>query len=269
MAETVAEAKPKKMRSPAYPGINLEVALKRARGLYDKERRNPVAYPVAVGYWGFGPKSSGGLVSVAAMKSFGLIEDIERGAGGRILKLTDLAFRILLDDRPNSQDRSGLIKQAGLRPKIHSALWRKYGAELPSDSNLKHALIFDFLFNENTVDEFIKEYKETIRFAGLSASDTVSPPDEDKGKGIGADGPSYQEETLQEQQVTPNAPKAPNLPPVNPAAKPVGSSIPVTKDCSMSVLAVGNVTQKGLDQLINYLKLIRGSFPEGEAEQEN
>src|SRR2546427_2432659 len=112
MADTkTAVQSSKKMRSPAYPGINLEIALKRARGLYDRERRNAVAFSVAVSYWGFGPKSSGGLVSVAAMKSFGLIEDIERGAGGRVIKLTDLAFRILLDDRQDSIDRAALIKQ--------------------------------------------------------------------------------------------------------------------------------------------------------------
>ena len=75
-------AKSKKTRSPAYPGINLEIAVKRAKGLYDRERRNAVSFSVAVGYWGFGAKSSGGLVSVAAMKSFGLIEEVERGAGG-------------------------------------------------------------------------------------------------------------------------------------------------------------------------------------------
>jgi hypothetical protein len=269
MAESTGEKAQKKMRSPAYPAINLEIALKRARGVYDKERRNQVAYPVAVGYWGFGQKSSGGLVSVAAMKSFGLIEDVERSAGGRIIKLTDLAFRILLDDRPNSQDRAALIKQAALRPKIHAALWRKYGAELPSDSNLKHALIFDFRFNENTVDEFIKEYKETIRFAGLGTSDTLSPSDEDKNGHNADQGASDGEEALQEQQVTANTTKSQNLPAVNPAAKPVGSSIPVTKDCSMSVLAVGNVTQKGLEQLISYINLIKSSFPEDDSAAAN
>lgn len=260
MPESAVEQKPKKMRSPAYPGINLEIALKRAKGLYDKERRNPVAYAVAVGYWGFGAKSSGGLVSVAAMKSFGLIEDIERGAGGRVIKLTDVAFRVLLDERPNSEEKAQLIKQFALRPKIHASLWRKYGAELPSDSNLKHALIFDFKFNENTVDEFIKEYKETIRFAGLKASDTLSPSGEDKIDLETTDG----EEHMQDQQVTQSVLKDQKLL----AGKPVGSSIPVTKDCSMSVLAVGTVTQKGLDQLINYLKLIRGSFPADEGEND-
>jgi hypothetical protein len=264
MVESATANKPKKMRSPAYPGINLEIALKRARGLYDKERRNAVAYPVAVSYWGFGAKSSGGLVSVAAMKGFGLVEDVERGAGGRSIKLTDLAFHILLDDRPNSQERAELIKQAALRPKIHASLWRKYGAELPSDSNLKHALIFDFKFNENTVDEFIKEYKETIRFAGIGASDTLSLLDEDKNNGTD-NGASDGGQAVQEQQVgSSRMSLAPPPAKINPAAKPVGASIPVTKNCSISVLAVGEVTQKGLDQLINYLNLIKGSFPEDE-----
>lgn len=263
MADTKAAVQSsKKMRSPAYPGINLEIALKRARGLYDRERRNAVAFSVAVSYWGFGPKSSGGLVSVAAMKSFGLIEDIERGAGGRVIKLTDLAFRILLDDRQDSVDRAALIKQAATRPKMHRQLWQKYGTELPSDSNLKHALIFDYRFNENTVDEFIKEYKETIRFAGLTDSDKLSPSDKDKLE----DSSSDTEQLVQEQQVT--GQKIPALEGVKIAlgAKPVGASIPVTKNCSMSILAVGEVTQKGLDQLINYIKLIRESFPKDEAE---
>jgi hypothetical protein len=45
-------------------------------------------------------------------------------------------------------------------------------------------------------------------------------------------------------------------------SKPVGASIPVTRECSMTVMATGPVTQKGIDQLMAYLKLVRDSFPE-------
>jgi hypothetical protein len=263
-SDAAAPAKGSKMRSPAYPGINLEIALKRARALYKDERRNAVAYNVAVNYWGFGPKSSGGLVSVAAMKSFGLLEDVERGAGGRIIKLTDLALRILLDARPDSLERASLVKQAALRPKMHSALWRKYGAELPSDSNLKHVLIFDFKFNENTVDEFIKEYKETIRFAGLTDSDKLSLPGEDKTEEEVDPETPEEEKTMQEQQLTDA--KTSTLPPLkgSTTAKAVGSSIPVSKNCVISVSATGEVTQKGIKKLIDYLNLIKDAFPENE-----
>ncbi len=57
---------------------------------------------------------------------------------------------------------------------------------------------------------------------------------------------------------------------VNPAAKAVGSSIPVSKNCVISVSATGDVTQKGIKKLIDYLNLIKDAFPETEeSEQPN
>ncbi len=182
------KAKVTKLRSPAYPGINLETAIKRADGLWKKERRNAVPYSVAVSHWGFGPKSSGGLVAVAAMKSFGLLQDVERGPAGRVVKLTDLAYQLLLDERPDSQDRAASVKRAALMPKIHAAIWKKYGTTSGvSDANLKHDLIFSMKFNENTVDEFIKEYKDTISYAKLVDSDNISAGVEDKDDGTEGD----------------------------------------------------------------------------------
>ena len=83
-------------------------------------------------------------------------------------------MRILLDQRPESTERDEAIKRAALTPKIHSVLWKKWGFPLPSDDNLRHALIFDWKFNENSVDDFIREYKDTIRFAKLAESYTLS-----------------------------------------------------------------------------------------------
>ena len=48
---------------------------------------------------------------------------------------------------------------------------------------------------------------------------------------------------------------------VQTASKPVGSSIPVTENCVMSISASGGVTQKGITQLIAYPNLIKSSFP--------
>ncbi len=52
------------------------------------------------------------------------------------------------------------------------------------------------------------------------------------------------------------------LTPALPKGKQVGSEIPVTKNCSMSVMATGEVTQEGLEKLIQYINLIKGSFPQ-------
>ena len=42
----------------------------------------------------------------------------------------------------------------------------------------------------------------------------------------------------------------------------IGASIPVAPDCSISIISVGQVTQEAIDNLVLYLQLFKGSFPE-------
>ena len=51
------------------------------------------------------------------------------------------------------------------------------------------------------------------------------------------------------------------LQPTLPLGKQVGTSIPVTADCSISVIADGLITQDGLETLKKYIDLIKDSFP--------
>src|SRR5579863_8202352 len=165
-------------RSPAYPYINLETAIKRAKTFYDSEGRNSAPLTVAAKHWGLEAKSSAGAQVVAALIGFGLMQD--EGTGDkRKVKLTQTALKILLDPRPDSSERATLIKHAALSPKIHQSIWTKWGAGGISDDNLRHALIFEWepRFNENTVDGFIREYNDTIRFARIVESDKVTVED--------------------------------------------------------------------------------------------
>jgi len=169
------EVKRKRQRSPAYPYINLETALKRAKEFYENEARNAVNIKVAVKHWGYEEKSSGGLQTAATLISFGLLKD--EGIGDkRKLQLTQIALRILLDTRPDSKERGIAIKEAALAPKVHQEIWKKWGSALPSDSSLKYTLTVEWVppFNDNAVVGFIKEYKDTIAFAKLSEADELS-----------------------------------------------------------------------------------------------
>jgi hypothetical protein len=177
MAETVTNPeaeKRKRTRSPAYPYVNLEVAISRAKQFYDKEARNAANVNVALKHWGFVEGSGIGAQTVAALISFGLMQD-EGANDKRKVRLTQSALRILLDTRPESKERADLIKQAALAPKIHEQLWSKWKNDLPSDANLRHSLLFEWEtpFNERAIDFFIREYKDTIAFARLTESDTV------------------------------------------------------------------------------------------------
>jgi hypothetical protein len=97
--------------------------------------------------------------------------------------LTQDALRIHLDNRPDSTERADLLKKCALAPKIHRQNWEKWGANLPSDANLRHHLLFDWEvpFNENSVDFFIGEYKSTIAYAKITDSDIVET---EEGQGI-------------------------------------------------------------------------------------
>lgn len=190
-AATIAPPdKRKRTRSPAYPYINLETAITRAKEFHDKERRNAVNVNVALKDWGFTDASSSGAQTLAAMTSFGLLAD--EGMGDkRTVRLTPNALRILLDTRPDSKERAELIKQTALAPKIHQQLWEKLGVDLPSDAQLRHTLLFDWPvpFNENSVDGFIREYRDTIAFAKLDESDKVSSEVKDNGDEEGSKAP--------------------------------------------------------------------------------
>jgi hypothetical protein len=185
------DAKRKRTRSPAYPYVNLEGALARAKSFYDKEQRNAANVSIAVKHWGFGEDSSSGAQTLAALISFGLMSDDGTG-DRRTVRLTQDALRILLDTRPDSKEKADLIKKAALAPKIHKQLWEKWGAALPSDASLRHALLFGWEtpFNENSVDFFIGEYKSTIDFAKVVEADKMSSTEVDKG-GSGGEKVSY------------------------------------------------------------------------------
>lgn len=168
----------KRTRSPAYPFIDLEHAIARAKAFYGREGRNAAPLSVAANHWGYEPKSSGSLQTAAALMSFGLMED--EGTGDkRKVKLTQTALKILLDTRSDSTEKQSLIKAAALAPRIHQQIWTKWGATGVSNENLRHALLFEWQppFNENTVDGFIGEYRDTIAFAKLSESDKVATED--------------------------------------------------------------------------------------------
>ena len=155
-----AEAR-KKVRSPSFPFIGLREALDRARAFYEAEQRNAARPETAAAHWGYSSKSSGGKQTIAALRSFGLLE------GDSLVKLSGRALRIVLDDRGPSEERERLLQQAALLPPIHARLWERYGAELPSPQTLKLSLILDEGFNENSVDDFLTEYRETLEYARL------------------------------------------------------------------------------------------------------
>ena len=157
-------------RSPAYPAIDLQTAIERAAVVWDHEQRNAAPLEVLAAHWETNPKSSTCLLAIAALKRFGLMEEVEGEA--RALKLTPLALNIILHEK-DAPEREALLKRAALEPKIHRELWDKYNGSPPSDANIRHALIMEYKFNADSIPGFIAQFRSTIGFAKLTPADKV------------------------------------------------------------------------------------------------
>ena len=238
----------KRVRSPGYPALNLKVAIEKAHDFYKAEGRNSAALPITVEHWGYSKKSGSGLKAVASLKSFGLIE-IEGSSAGRRIKLSELALRIILDDRETSADRAKAIATAALNPKIHKKLWDLWGTEMPSHGNIRHHLIFEEKFNEKFVNDFIKEYKSTVEYSKLVERAAIGE-DED-------------EETFEEEHEEvidlKGSGKKQTKQVIRQARLPSRgyelAKFPVGNNCTISLVADGPYSKKSIEALVAQLKL--------------
>ena len=176
-------------RFSGFPFIDVESAINKLQILYDREGRNSVNVKIAVEHWGYAWSSSGGKQTVSALRVFGLIEDLGKG-DSRQIRLSELGLRILLDTREDSTERDNDIKTAALRPKIFQELWMKWkDTDLPSDANIRHFFIFEKGINEKSANNFVKVFRNTVDFANLSASDSIS--EENEGDEASTDSPEH------------------------------------------------------------------------------
>jgi len=151
-------------RGPAYPYVDLETAVDLLGKLYKFANRSPALIAgVAKEAWGWSPTSSTPAKAVAALKYFGLVED---GASKfKQIKVSDRGYRILVDD-PASPQRVKALEEAALSPPQYMFCFSKWGADVPPSA--RSTLIFERGFVASTVDGFLKDYKATMLYAGIT-----------------------------------------------------------------------------------------------------
>lgn len=168
-----------KGRSPGYPFVALGKAVGRAKTFYDVEGRHLVPVSSVYAAWVLSPKATASRQTLAALKQYGLAED--EGAGSnRKVKLTERALHILLDKREESPERAKLIREAALTPTIYKIMWDKWGVNLPSEATIQTFLILERGYNEDSTPDVIKNYKNTLGYAGLDEPDNMPAETEDE-----------------------------------------------------------------------------------------
>jgi len=166
-----------KHRSPAYPIFGLRIAVAKAHLFHVAQKRNSVHVDVATETLGYKIRSGSGLRAIAALISFGLMEEL--GAGeNRKVKLTPLAIKILLMPEDDS-DRAKAIMEAAQKPKIYEEMLKHWPNGLPSDAAISKHLTFEKNFNPEVVHLLIRSFKDTYVYANMAGRDMVSAADVD------------------------------------------------------------------------------------------
>ncbi len=150
-------------RSPGYPMISLVEAIEKAIILYQKEGIGYMPREVAAiehlkyeTYGGYPARV------IAALKKFNLISE-----KGKDIMLTQEAINLAVFE-PTSEDYKEIVRKIALKPAIYRRIYDDNDGTIPSDATLKSKLINEYKFNPGKVDSFIKIFRKTINFAGLS-----------------------------------------------------------------------------------------------------
>lgn len=239
------EDKKLRPRSPEFPFLPLSEAVEKVKLMLAANQRHPVRLSAVAATWNTSAVSSGFLRSIAALKSFGLVEDSGSG-DNRKVAVSELGARISTDARPGA--REAAIKRAFESCTILNEFYQTWGSARPADHAALSELTLDFKFGEDAAKKFIKVYDASVAFL---ETNPATPKPEAKDAEPAKDPP-------------PRTPAA--SPPLGAPANPVvvapkkgGNMIEATYpisegNCSLSY--PGDMSQKSAQRLAKWLMLM-------------
>jgi hypothetical protein len=180
--QPIETEKKKRHRSPNYPTVGLREAVDRLKKFMKEDGRAGATPEIAARHIGFATAHGLAYSVLSALKKFDLVADKD----GRVVP-TQRAIEIT--SLPETDERRArAIREAAVLPQIYAELIEQYRATgLPGDETLEGELKAYKGFNPNAVKEFIKAFRETLEFAGLTdfyvlGSDTKVEEGEKKPK---------------------------------------------------------------------------------------
>ncbi len=169
-------AKKNRVRSPAYPAESLKAAVGRVQKLYDADTESGSTIESAATHMGFNKAHGDALSVLAGLKKFGLVEM----RGDRVV-VTKRAVNILLF--PEQDRGKNALREAVLLPQAYRELFNRFkGRKLPSDPTLRSELIADKGFNIKAVDGFLKDFRASLAYAGISTEEQLNSSTEEPEK---------------------------------------------------------------------------------------
>lgn len=176
-------------RSPNYPQITLEEALRATEGIYRADMRNKMSQKTVSNHLGYSGVNGRSLAKIGALKAYDLLE-----GRGEELRLTERAVHLIADPK-NSTAWKNNVQEAAFAPSIFKELNDHYEGNKASPENLRSELI-KRAFTLDAVDKVAKIYLANYEFATQNELGNNTP---DKSND---DEKPNQEENMQINQVS-------------------------------------------------------------------
>jgi hypothetical protein len=237
---------PAKERSPNYPGLALDGAVQAIRRVYEAERRSVAPTSSVARALGHESMSGPALMKLAALRQYGLLEDVSQGK----VRVSDDAMPIVLR-KSDDPEYAEALKRVALAPPLLAELFKDYAQA--SDDTLRYHLITERGFSEEGATRVIKIFRANIAFAKLDASSY----DRDKVKGLSTSAYPVGIHTLPDHlyEQLPDRPRR---------STEVAYSWPLPDGNDVEVAFKERPTAKAVDRLIAYLDLMKGDLAETE-----
>lgn len=155
-------------RSPNYPGFGLREAVSKIRVLYKADGLAAANKMAALKHLGYDKLHGEAGRTLSALKAFDLVSERDNR-----IKLTQNGIDIVV--RPDGDAvRQEALRKSAQHPEVYAWVLKHYaGSGLPGDESLKAELKAVKKFNRRAVDGFVKDFRDTLVFSGLSANGVV------------------------------------------------------------------------------------------------
>lgn len=147
-------SEPVRKKSPRAPSMPLDEALDKAFRAYERERLHPASADVIAQHIGYKNANNGAALSaLASLRYFGLLERSKEGRLSVAKNVESYKFA------PDENSKHSLLLAFLKSPPLYAELLESYKENLPSDGNLRYALIqrgFSPVAAENALAAFLK-----------------------------------------------------------------------------------------------------------------
>ena len=176
--ESIEEGKKERQRSPNYPAVGLREAVERVRKLIEADGKAGAPPEIAAKHIGYSSAHGQAMSVVAALKKFNLVAD----SGGRLAP-TQGALEIT--NLPESDPRrKKALREAALSPLLYHELVAQHEVTgLPAADVLEAELTTYKGFNPKAVGGFVRDFLDTLEFAGIIVGKGVESKQEDGSGG--------------------------------------------------------------------------------------